>query len=161
MKKLNMLKLLAALVVVYLSGCASKKEIYMPISFMDAELLSGGQFSLEKQNPTPVIVKITGPANLPNDFQSSVLVGCNALVEGYADLASERVMLRLNQVFCIDGNGKARIDAPVKGFIQAADGKIGLVGKLVHTENHLPFIEVLPPTKATLVITQGIMLQEK
>ena len=112
-----------------------KKEqtVYLPTSFMEASLLSGldaPTMNGAKANPVPVLLRVRAPAILPNRVKAN-LKGCFIIAEGYGDLASERVYLRLVNLSCIAKNGHAVIDQPVKGFVVGSDGKIGLRGRVV------------------------------
>ena len=110
-----------------------EQEVYLPTCFMEASLLSGldaPTMNGAKGNPVPVLLRVRAPAILPNRVKAN-LKGCFIIAEGYGDLASERVYLRLVNLSCIAKNGQAVIDQPVKGFVVGSDGKIGLRGRVV------------------------------
>ncbi|AEA33609.1 TraB/VirB10 family protein [Hippea maritima] len=107
--------------------------VYLPPSFMEASLLSGldaPTMNGAKSNPVPVLLRVRAPAILPNRVRAN-LKGCFIIAEGFGNLASERVMLRLVSLSCIAKSGQAVIDQPVKGFVVGSDGKIGLRGRVV------------------------------
>ena len=109
------------------------QEVYLPTCFMEASLLSGldaPTMNGAKGNPVPVLLRVRAPAILPNRVKAN-LKGCFIIAEGYGDLASERVYLRLVNLSCIARNGQAVIDQPIKGFVVGSDGKIGLRGRVV------------------------------
>lgn len=110
------------------------KEIsqYIPSnSFVQGNLiasLSANTGGNANSDPTPVLVRLTNLAQLPNFFKASVkncMVGGN----GYGDLSTERVKIRLTNL-CVLKNGNT-IDVPVKGYIAGEDGKAGVRGKVV------------------------------
>ncbi len=79
--------------------------------------------------PTPMLVRITDLAQLPNSFRSNIkscMVGAN----GWGDLSTERVKTRLTTLSCVLKSGKA-IDMPVKGYISGEDAKTGIKGMVV------------------------------
>ncbi len=109
------------------------KRLYLPPSFMEATLLSGldaPTMEGAQKNPTPALFRIKKLAILPNRVRAN-LKGCFVLTEGYGNLASERVELRLLSLSCIDKKGNAVIDHKVKGYVVDEDGKVGLSGHLV------------------------------
>ena len=80
-------------------------------------------------SPTPMLVRITDLAQLPNSFRSNIkscMVGAN----GWGDLSTERVKTRLTTLSCVLKNGKS-IDMPVKGYISGEDAKTGIKGIVV------------------------------
>jgi conjugal transfer pilus assembly protein TraB len=109
------------------------KRLYLPPSFMEATLLSGldaPTMEGAQRNPTPALFRIKKLAILPNRVRAN-LKGCFVLAEGYGNLASERVELRLLSLSCIDKKGNSVIDQNVKGYVVDEDGKVGLSGHLV------------------------------
>ncbi len=111
----------------------SNSEVYLPPSFMQANLLSGldaPTMEGANSNPVPVLLRVGAPAVLPNAVKAN-LKGCFIIAEGTGNLASERVMLRLVSISCIAKNGDAVIDQQIKGFVVDSDGKIGLRGRVV------------------------------
>jgi len=112
------------------------KVIYLPPSYMEANLLSGldahaGEGA--KGHPMPVLLRIKDLAVLPNKVKLD-LKGCFAIADGYGSLADERAHLRLVSVTCLSRKGLAVIDQKVKGFVVDGDGKIGLRGNVVNKQ---------------------------
>jgi hypothetical protein len=106
---------------------------YIPSnSFVQGNLiasLSANTGGNANSDPTPVLIRLTNLAQLPNFFKVSVkncMVGGN----GYGDLSTERVKIRLTNLSCVLINGNT-IDVPVKGYIAGEDGKAGVRGKVV------------------------------
>lgn len=87
---------------------------------------TGGNASTD---PTPVLIRLTDLAILPNMFKSN-LRSCMVGGSGYGDLSTERVKIRLTNLSCILKSGKA-IDMPVDGYIDGEDSKAGIRGMVV------------------------------
>lgn len=111
----------------------NKALTYIPSnSFAKGELISalsantGGN---SNANPTPVLIRITDFAQLPNEFRSNIK-SCLVGGTGYGDLSTERVKIRLTTLSCISNIGKA-IDIPVSGYIAGEDSKADLHGEIV------------------------------
>jgi hypothetical protein len=105
---------------------------YIPSnSFVPGNLiasLSANTGGTANSDPTPVLIRLTNLAQLPNFFRANVkncMVGGN----GYGDLSTERVKIRLTNLSCVLINGNT-IDVPVKGYIAGEDGKAGIRGKV-------------------------------
>ena len=106
---------------------------------------TGGNASLD---PTPVLVRLTDLAQLPNEFKSN-LRSCMVSASGWGDLSTERVKLRLFSLSCVLKSGKA-IDIEVNGYIYGEDSKAGIAGVVVTHSGTLA-------AKATLAgFVQGI-----
>lgn len=107
-------------------------KTYLPTSFVKAKLITaldapcGGT---AQDNPFPVLLNITGNAQLPNKFRTQ-LKGCFALASAYGEVASERAYMRLEKISCVGKNGET-IDMKAEGYIAGEDGKAGLRGTLV------------------------------
>ena len=87
---------------------------------------TGGNAS---SDPTPVLIRLTDLAQLPNEFKSN-LRSCMVGASGWGDLSTERIKIRLTTLSCVLKSGKA-IDIPVDGYIQGEDSKVGLAGVVV------------------------------
>ena len=115
------------------------KQVYMPSGSMFAGvLLNGADVSVSgitKENPVPVLIRIKRDAILPNYYALQVRE-CFALASGYGDLASERAILRLEQLSCVRTDGEV-IDTGIDGYIVGSDGKVGLRGRLVNKQGQL------------------------
>lgn len=109
-----------------------KKTIYLPPSFVKADLLTGitaRTTGTSSRDTTPLMLRIRDLAILPNALKAD-LKGCFVIAEGYGDLASERIITRLVTLSCIDKKGGAVIDESVDGFIVDEDGGIGLAANV-------------------------------
>jgi hypothetical protein len=80
-------------------------------------------------DPTPVLVRLTDLAQLPNSFKSNIK-SCMVGGSGFGDLSTERVKIRLTTLSCVLKSGKA-IDISVKGYIVGEDSKAGIKGMMV------------------------------
>lgn len=106
---------------------------------------TGGNAS---SSPTPVLIRLTNFAQLPNEFKSN-LKSCMVGGSGWGDLSTERVVIRLTTLSCVLKSGKA-IDIPVYGYIDGEDSKAGIAGVVVTHSGTLA-------AKATLAgFVQGI-----
>lgn len=109
------------------------RMVYLPPSFMEANLLTGFDASTSgkgKGNPEPMLLRIQTPAVLPNDVKGDV-EGCFVVAEAVGRLDKERADVRLVSLSCLSKDGQAVIDEPVKGFVTDSDSKVGLSGRVV------------------------------
>lgn len=109
------------------------RSIYLPPSFMEAELLTGFDAATSgsgNNSPEPMLLRIQTPAQLPNDIKAN-LKGCFIIAEGVGRLDKERADVRITSLSCISKKGASVIDAKVKGFVTDSDGKVGLSGRIV------------------------------
>jgi conjugal transfer pilus assembly protein TraB len=115
------------------SGDGSLTDSFIPAgSFAKAALLNGVDAPTggnAQQNPMPMLFRVLDDAQLPNNFRGR-LKDCFVLGDGHGDLSSERVMVRLNTLSCVDESGGA-IELKVKGWITDETGSVGARGKLV------------------------------
>ena len=88
-----------------------------------------------KNNPLPVLMKVTDTSFLPNDWREDIK-GCFFLGEGYGDLSSERAYIRVTTLSCVTKDGY-HIDTPFKGAVYGEDGKVGLRGRVVTKQGAL------------------------
>lgn len=116
---------------------AGKKKdtpsVYLPPSFMEATLLSGLNAPTSdagRSNPMPVFIRIGAPAILPNEVRAN-LKGCFVIGEAVGSLSDERAHIRLVSISCLSKKGQAVIDQDINGYVQDADGGIGLTGRVV------------------------------
>ncbi len=110
-----------------------KRSVYLPISYMEATLLSGLDAPTSadaKGNPVPVLIRVKTPAVLPNDVKAN-LRGCVVVADGQGNLGTERAELVLVTLSCLDRKGQAVIDQSLTGYVVDADGKAGLRGRVV------------------------------
>ncbi len=114
----------------------SKKKgrtVYLPPSFMEANLLTGFDASTSGNgsgSTEPMLLRIQTPAVLPNDIKGNV-EGCFVVAEAVGRLDKERADVRLTSLSCLSKNGQAVIDETVKGFVTDSDSKVGLSGRVV------------------------------
>ncbi|EKD40828.1 MAG: hypothetical protein ACD_74C00155G0004 [uncultured bacterium] len=109
------------------------RSIYLPPSFMEAELLTGFDAATSgsgNNSPEPILLRIQTPAQLPNDIKAN-LKGCFIIAEGVGRLDKERADVRTTSLSCISKKGASVIDTKIKGFVTDSDGKVGLSGRVV------------------------------
>ncbi len=174
MPKLNR-KILVITLAALLSGCAAvPKTVYLPVSFLNATLESGAYFDTSpkaRNNLQPMIARIHGPATMPNDYTSSIVEGCYVTLEGYGNLSTERVDLRLNDLLCLDKDGNTTIDQKVTGYVTDETSHIGLAGESacmewakqapIADESHFPCILIKPARKIQIVLTKETIINIK
>ncbi|MCW0399307.1 hypothetical protein NB700_001863 [Xanthomonas sacchari] len=108
-------------------------ETYTPSgSMIQGVLLTGldaptGQNAMKE--PTPALIRVKKESILPNRYLADFRE-CFIIVGGHGDLASERALLRAENLSCIR-NDKSVIDAKLEGWVVGNDGKAGVRGRLV------------------------------
>lgn len=111
----------------------AKRLTYIPSgTFAKVRLLNGATAPTRGQgsgNPVPMLMEITDKAIMPNLYRSGIK-RCFVTGHGTGELASERVLVRLDRLSCIDENGGA-VDKKIQGYVSGEDGKTGLRAKLV------------------------------
>lgn len=117
------------------SSKTTPKKITIPSgSFVRATLLNGLDAPASanaKQEPHPVVLRITHNANLPNKYKSDIKE-CRAIGGGYGELSSERAIIRIESLSCIANDGTMyESKSGTVGFVTGEDGKIGLSGRVV------------------------------
>lgn len=112
---------------------------YIPAgSIITGTILTGGDFPTSKggmENPTPLLVRISKEAILPN-HRTSDIRECFLLMGGRGDLSSERVKLRGETLSCIRDDGSV-IESKLNSFLTGEDGKEGIRGRLVSKQGQL------------------------
>ncbi len=101
-------------------------------SVVTGTIITGADYPTGKgsyDNPTPMMIRITKNALLPNRFRSD-FKGCVMLASGRGDLSTSRAMLRTETLSCLRNDG-AIINANVSGYLAGEDGKAGIKGRLV------------------------------
>lgn len=87
---------------------------YLPSgTFAKARLLNGATAPTRGQgsgNPVPVLLELTDSAVMPNLYRSGIK-RCFVTANATGELASERVLIRLDRLSCIDENGKTGLRA--------------------------------------------------
>lgn len=116
-----------------------KADTYIPAgTFFPAVLLggvdapTGGQ---AQNNPHPVFLMIDDLAFLPNRYRYDVKE-CRLIGHSYGDLNSERAIMRLETLSCIDDEGHV-FEKRVKGHVFGEDGKAGVRGRVVEKTGQL------------------------
>ncbi len=116
-----------------------EQSFYVPMgSILTGVLLNGLDAPTgvgANRDPFPVTVRIQKEAVLPNQFVADV-IDCHAVMSGYGDLSSERVMLRAEGIACVREDGRT-IEAKLEGYAAGEDGKAGLRGRLVTKQGQL------------------------
>ena len=106
---------------------------YLPSgTFAKARLLNGATAPTRGQgsgNPVPVLLELTDSAVMPNLYRSGIK-RCFVTANATGELASERVLIRLDRLSCIDENGGAVVKK-IQGYVSGEDGKTGLRARLV------------------------------
>lgn len=74
-------------------------------------------------------MELTDAAVMPNLYRSGIK-RCFVTANATGELASERVLVRLDRLSCIDENGGA-VDTKLQGYVSGEDGKTGLRARLV------------------------------
>lgn len=101
-------------------------------TIMKVRLLSGldaPTLAKAKKAPLPILMQVSNLGILPNRYKYDV-EQCFILGEGYGDLSSERVYIRVTTLSCITKDGR-HIDGELSGFIAGEDGKNGMRGRVV------------------------------
>jgi conjugal transfer pilus assembly protein TraB len=115
-------------------GKKKGRTVYLPPSFMEANLLTGFDAATsggaKGGNSEPLLLRIQTPAVLPNDIKAN-LSGCFVMAEAVGRLDKERADVRLVSLSCLSNEGSAIIDTPLKGFVTDSDSKVGLSGRVV------------------------------
>lgn len=104
-------------------------------TILKAVLLNGMDaptMSQAKDNPLIAHLVVKDLGILPNNFTYDIKE-CFILAEGYGDLSSERVYMRINNISCIKENNE-HIDMKINGYVAGEDGKIGLKGEVVYKQ---------------------------
>lgn len=119
-----------------LSSKKIKKSIdhYVPAgSFVRGRLTSGVVAPTSVQsssNPQPIHIELTNLGNLPRGFKTDVKQ-CFLIGSAYGDLSSERMLMRLETLSCVERKTEEIIELDVDGFVTGEDGANGLRGILV------------------------------
>lgn len=110
-----------------------KPLMYLPSgTFAQARLLNGATAPTRGQgsgNPVPILLELTDSAVMPNLYKAGIK-RCFVTANATGELASERVLVRLDRLSCIDENGGA-VDKKIQGYVSGEDGKTGLRARLV------------------------------
>lgn len=114
-------------------------DSYVPAgSYAEAVVLSGADAAtnvVDRENPLPVLLRITGPAITANKKKIHFIKGCTVQGSAIGDLSSERVHVRLISMTCISGANEV-IETKVAGHI-VGSGKSGVRGHVTSREGGL------------------------
>jgi hypothetical protein len=109
-------------------------------SYVSGNLLGGIAVSTSvntQSEPIPVIIKLTGKGNLPDEFAVK-LKSCRILASCYGDISSERAIIRAEELICEDKEAGLFISTKVAGIIHGDDGANGIRGTVVSmSDKHL------------------------
>jgi conjugal transfer pilus assembly protein TraB len=109
-------------------------SIYIPATTFAPGVLGSGisvSTSVSTQSsPMPIIITINDFAQLPQNFESN-LKDCRVLGSCYGELSSERVVVRLESLVCVDKKTRRSIETKVAGFVTGSDGIAGIRGIIV------------------------------
>lgn len=112
---------------------------YIPAgSYAEAVVLSGADAAtnvVDRENPLPVLLRITGPAITANKKKIGIVKGCTVQGSAIGDLSSERVHVRLISMTCVSGRNEV-IETKVAGHI-VGSGKSGVRGHVTSREGGL------------------------
>ncbi|WP_341761818.1 TraB/VirB10 family protein [Candidatus Tisiphia endosymbiont of Thecophora atra] len=114
-------------------------KIYIPeTSYVSGYLLGGLAVSTALNTPnehaTPIVIRLTERGNLPKNFNLDITT-CRILGSSYGDLSSERVIIRLEKMVCIDPITELVITSNIAGIVHGPDGMNGIKGKVVATSS--------------------------
>ena len=110
----------------------SARDVIPSGTFAKAVLLNGVDAPTGGQaqgNPMPVLLELTDTAVLPNHFRSDIK-RCFVTANATGDLSSERVLIRLDRLSCLDNTGGV-VDVKVTGYVAGEDGKTGVRSRVV------------------------------
>lgn len=102
-------------------------------TFARAVLLGGVDASTSIQassDPRPALLRLSDSGTLPRQFRSD-LKGCHVLAACYGDISSERVMMRLEKMTCMERKTGEVVEVKVQGYVSGEDGRTGVRGTVV------------------------------
>lgn len=108
-------------------------------TFVKAVMLGGADASAAvnaQANPTPMLFRIIEDGTMPNKKHSQ-LKGCVATAAVVGDISSERGMVRLETLSCVDPTTQKISDIAVEGTVFGPEGKNGIRGIPVWREGAL------------------------
>lgn len=114
-------------------------KIYIPeTSYVSGYLLGGMAVSTAlnapDENAVPVVIRLTERGNLPNNFALDIST-CRILGSSYGDLSSERAIIRVEKMVCIDPHTQLVTTSNIAGTVHGPDGMNGIKGRIVSTSN--------------------------
>jgi len=117
----------------------SPKDIngYLPAgTYVTGRLLNGVVASTgvrAQEEPHPITIKLTGSAKLPNLFEYD-LKFCHVVASAKGNLSSERVLIRLETLSCVDKKQKA-VETKIAGHVVGPDGIEGIKGTVISMDS--------------------------
>lgn len=114
-------------------------RIYIPeTSYVSGYLLGGLAVSTAlntpDENASPVVIRLTERGNLPKNFNLDIST-CRILGSSYGDLSSERAIIRLEKMVCIDPVTELVTTSNIAGTVHGPDGMNGIKGRIVATSS--------------------------
>lgn len=121
------------------AGQVSAKRTYKPNdkagmlpagAFASVALLNGldaGTSQATQANPMPVLLDILDQAVLPGAAKYK-LKSCFVLGNGYGEMSSERVYVRISRLSCVDKKERIALSEEIAGYLVDSDGKLGMRG---------------------------------
>lgn len=114
-------------------------KIYIPeTSYVSGYLLGGLAVSTALNTPnehaTPIVIRLTERGNLPKNFNLDITT-CRILGSSYGDLSSERVIIHLEKMVCIDPITELVITSNIAGIVHGPDGMNDIKGKVTATSS--------------------------
>lgn len=115
----------------FLNVPSKTPDTYVPPgTFVKAVAIGGADASAAvnaQSNPTPMLFRIIEDGTMPNK-QKSHLNGCLATAAVVGDISSERGLVRLETLSCVDPDTKRITDLAVEGTVFGPEGKNGVRG---------------------------------
>jgi hypothetical protein len=114
-------------------------KVYIPeTSYVSGYTLGGivvsTALNTPDENATPVVIRLSHRGNLPKNIGVDIST-CRILGSSYGDLSSERVIIRVEKLVCIDPKNELVTTSDIVGTIHGDDGMNGIKGKVVATSN--------------------------
>ena len=109
-------------------------SLYIPSStYVKGRLLSGISVSTgisAQSDPVPLIIRLTDDASLPG-LHKIGLKNCRILGSCRGDISSERAIIRIENLVCVDDETQMAVETKVAGFVVGQDGINGIRGTVI------------------------------
>lgn len=116
----------------------SSRDYIPETSYVSGYLLGGlavsTALSTPDENAAPVVIRLTSRGNLPKNFTTDIKQ-CRILGSSYGDISSERAIVRLERMVCIDPVTELVTTSKVAGTVFGPDGMNGIKGSVVATSS--------------------------
>lgn len=116
----------------------SSRDYIPETSYVSGYLLGGlavsTALSTPDENAAPVVIRLTSRGNLPKNFTTDIKQ-CRILGSSYGDISSERAIVRLEKMVCIDPVTELVTTSKVAGTVFGPDGMNGIKGSVVATSS--------------------------